>query len=227
MEPALCLSLVPVQIAGRRTPHARPWIRGARAHPALPAFDHGVRMKHSVNADPPAARLSLRRRGVPIPMLALAGGLLASYLPMILPAATGTSFLGWMPLAVALVHLLPNVGRMTFPVMLWVPWIAWVIGYTAFAEATNALQRGIMLLTPLVVGAAFSTLRATPELLERIDRWITWFLWIFLAAAGIATGLLSSGTLYDTTNFAAGSITASLLACWFATRYVMMRRNRD
>ncbi|MBK6436684.1 MAG: hypothetical protein IPF83_13100 [Rhodanobacteraceae bacterium] len=77
---------------------------------------------------------------------------------------------------------------MTFPIMLWVPWIAWVIGYTVMAEAANALQRGIMLLTPLVVGAAFSTLRTTPELLDRIDRWITWFLWVFLAAAGIATG---------------------------------------
>ncbi|MBL0040304.1 MAG: hypothetical protein IPP28_04490 [Xanthomonadales bacterium] len=44
-------------------------------------------------------------------MLALAGGLLASYLPMILPAATGTSFLGWMlPLAVALVHLLTKLS---------------------------------------------------------------------------------------------------------------------
>lgn len=185
-------------------------------------------MKYSVNVDSRAARISLRRQGVPIPMLALAGGLLASYLPMILPAAMGASFLGWMlPLAVALVHLLTNIGRMTFPIMLWVPWIAWVIGYTVMAEAANALQRGIMLLTPLVVGAAFSTLRTTPELLDRIDRWITWFLWVFLAAAGIATGLLSSGTLYDTTNFAAGSITASLLACWFATRYVLMRRNRD
>jgi hypothetical protein len=35
----------------------------------------------------------------------------------------------------------------------------WVVAYLPFAEADNALQRGVMLLTPLVVGAGFSTLR--------------------------------------------------------------------
>ncbi|MBL0040303.1 MAG: hypothetical protein IPP28_04485, partial [Xanthomonadales bacterium] len=84
-----------------------------------------------------------------------------------------------------------------------------------------------MLLTSSWSALHFPPCASTPELLERIDRWITWFLWIFLAAAGAVTGLLSSGTLYDTTNFAAGSITASFLALAFATRYVMMRRNRD
>ncbi|HRG16382.1 MAG TPA: O-antigen ligase family protein [Pseudomonadota bacterium] len=183
-------------------------------------------MKYSATAQPHAT--PIRRGGIPVPMLALAGGLLASYLPMIMPSLAGISFLGWMlPLAIAAVHLLMYVGRMKFPLMLWAPWIAWVAGYTVLAEAPNALQRGIMLLTPLIVAAAFSTLRPTADLLNRIDRWIKIFLWVFLAAAGIATGLLSSGVLYDTTNFAAGSITASLLACWFATRYVLMRQWRD
>ncbi len=183
-------------------------------------------MNANVHAQPQTA--AARRTGVPLPLLALAGGLLASYLPMIFPSLAGMSFLGWMlPLASGAIHLLMNVGRMKFPIMLWLPWVAWVAGYTLLAEAPNALQRGVMLLTPLVVGATFSTLRLTPDLLDRIDRWITLFLWIFLAAAGIATGLLSQGTLYDTTNFAAGSITASLLACWFATRHVLMRQRRD
>ncbi|MBK7042795.1 MAG: hypothetical protein IPH50_03265 [Rhodanobacteraceae bacterium] len=187
-------------------------------------------MKYRDHAEFTSHAATTRRGGVPVPVLALAGGLLASYLPMILPAgaAAGSSFLGWMlPLVFALAHLLMYLGRMKFPLMLWVPWIGWVAGYVVLSSAPNALQRGIMLVTPVIVGAAFSTLWVTPGLLDRIDRWITRFLWVFLAAAGIATGLLSKGTLYDTTNFAAGSITASLLACWFATRYVLMRNRRD
>ncbi len=184
-------------------------------------------MKHDLGN--PGISAPARRRGsVPVPVLALAGGLLASYLPAIVPGLGRLSFLGWMlPLVVAITHLVLYVGRVKFPLALWVPWIGWVAGYTLLADSPNALQRGIMLLTPLAVAAAFSTLRPTQELFDRIDRWILGFLWVFLAAAGIATGLLAEGTLYDTTNFAAGSITASLLACWFATRYVLLRRPRD
>ncbi|MBL0030577.1 MAG: hypothetical protein IPO95_16555, partial [Rhodanobacteraceae bacterium] len=130
-------------------------------------------MKYSVNVDSesPGYRCAA---SVPIPMLALAGGLLASYLPMILPAAMGASFLGWMPpLAVALVHLLTNIGRMTFDHALgFLDRLGHRLhGHGGSGQCIAARHHAADAF--LVVGAAFSTLRTTPELPDRIDRWIT------------------------------------------------------
>jgi hypothetical protein len=107
----------------------------------------------------------------------------------------------------------------SFPLWLWLPWVLWVVAYLPFAEADNALQRGVMLLTPLVVGAGFSTLRVDAPLIDKFRLWLNRFFWIFIAAAGVSTGLLVTGQLSATSGFAAGAITASLLAAWYAARY--------
>lgn len=161
-------------------------------------------------------------------MVALAIGMLSGYLPMVLPGQLGggLSFLGWLvPLLGAGVFLVIHAPHIRFPAAIWLPWMLWASFYLIFAEVANALQRTVMMFTPIVVGAAFSAMPGSPALLERCYRWLVVFFWIFMGAAAAQTGL-SSGKLYNVTTFAAGSITASLLAAWFAVLYAIGRRNK-
>lgn len=163
-----------------------------------------------------------RWRKAPLPFIALAIGMLVSYLPGLFPGGVGVklSYLGWIvPLLGCGLVALIRQRRISFPLWLWLPWVLWVLTYLPFANADNALQRSVMLLTPLVVGAGFSTLRVDAPLIEKFRLWLSRFFWVFMAVAGVTTGLLVGGQLYGATGFAAGSITASLLAAWFAARY--------
>ena len=166
--------------------------------------------------------LARRLRKAPLPFMALAIGMLASYLPGFFPIGLGISFsyLGWMvPLAGCGLAALLHQRRISFPLWLWLPWFLWVLIYLPFANADNVLQRSVMLLTPLAVGAGFSTLQVDALLIEKFHLWLNRFFLIFIATAGISTGLLSTGKLNDVSGFAAGAITASLLAVWYAARY--------
>jgi O-antigen ligase len=191
----------------------------------LPIVDEVNRNETLMNQQAPSPVNSAKRTPwFPFPLRALAFGMLVSYLPGLLPTGFGVdvSFLGWMaPLLASLWHLIGR-RRVRFPLMLWVPWALWVLAYLPFAEAENALQRSVMMLTPLVIGAAFSTFRLDACMITTCHKWINRFLWVFLGAAAVSTGL-ARGTLYGATGFAAGSITASLLACWFAAHYVISR----
>jgi hypothetical protein len=154
--------------------------------------------------------------------------MLASYLPGILPDGFGASvsFLGWIvPLFASLGYLLQH-RHVRFPVMMWLPWTLWVLAYLIFSEAENALQRSVMMLTPLIVGASFSSLRLNAALIEICHIWMRRLLYVFILAAAVSTGL-ASGSLYDTTGFAAGSITASLLACWYAAHYAITNEKKS
>jgi O-antigen ligase len=177
-------------------------------------------MKFPILSSQQAPSRLLRR--APAPFTALATGMLASYLPGLLPSGVGAqlSYLGWMvPLLVCGLVVLRRPRLVRFPLWLWLPWVLWVAAYLPFAEADNTLQRGVMLMTPLVVGAGFSTLRVDAPLIEKFRLWLHRFIWIFISAAGVSTGLLVTGQLAASTGFATGAITASLLAAWYAARY--------
>jgi O-antigen ligase len=162
------------------------------------------------------------RRKAPVPFIALATGMLVSYLPGLFPGGIGVqlSYLGWMvPLLGCGVVAFRHPRLISFPLWLWLPWALWVVAYLPFADADNALQRSVMLLTPLAVGAGFSTLKVDAQLIEKFRLGLDRFSWIFVAVAGVSTGLLVAGQLYDVTGFAAGAVTASILAAWYAARY--------
>jgi O-antigen ligase len=172
-----------------------------------------------LSSQPAPPRLT---RKAPVPFIALAAGMLVSYLPGLFPGGVGVQLspLGWMaPLLVCGVVALRHQRLVSFPLWLWAPWALWVLAYLLFAESANALQRGVMLLTPLFVSAGFSTVRVDALLIDKFRLWLHRFFWIFIAAAGVSTGLLVSGQLSATSGFAAGAITASLLAAWYAARY--------
>ena len=162
-------------------------------------------------------QLISRRR--PFVLWALAVGLLVNFFPIFLPFLSGLpiSFLGWaLPLVGCGLYLLKVGGRIIFPLLVWLPWAAWVLVYLLFADADNAFQRSIMLLTPLVVGAAFSCIWVDRVLLEQCRRWMLVFVAVYLVGSLIAGG---SG--------AAGVITAALLASWLAAGYGMFGRQAD
>jgi hypothetical protein len=69
------------------------------------------------------------------------------------------------------------------------------------------------------VGAGFSTLLIDDMLIEKSRLWLSRFFLVFMVVAGISNGLLSTGQLLDVSGFATGSITASILAAWYAARY--------
>jgi O-antigen ligase len=166
--------------------------------------------------------ITFLRRKAPLPFIALAIGMLTSYLPGLFPGIEGVSisYLGWIvPLLGCGLMILLNIRQVSFPLWIWLLWILWLSVYVLFANAENALQRTIMMLTPLIVGSGFSTLSVDKLLIEKFRLWLNYFFWIFMAVAGISNGLLSEGKLYDTTGFASGSITASLLAAWYAALY--------
>ncbi len=148
-----------------------------------------------------------------------------------LPTVFGfsASSLGWLiPLAICGYSLVAyGLSRIRFPYLIWFPWLFWVLTYLLVTDQSNALQRSIMLFTPLVVGMAVSTLRENEFVLGQATQWLNRFFWIFMIAVGMTTGLLTSGTLAASTGFAAGSITAALLAIWYASRYATYNSQRD
>ncbi len=162
------------------------------------------------------------KQRVPLMYKTLALGLLVSYLPGFVPSGLGISIsvLGWMiPFLGAVIVVFIRHTRIRFPMRIWLLWMAWVVSYVPFSTADNALQRSIMLLVPVVVGMAFSTIWVTDELICKTRRWINIFTIIYLLAAGMSNGLLTQGELYDATGFAAGAITATLLGCWYVALY--------
>ncbi len=170
----------------------------------------------------PKQALIRRPRNAPLPFIALAIGALVSYLPEFFSGdwRFNLGFLGWIvPLLGCGFTALLKHRLISFPLRLWLPWTIWVLLYLLFASAENALQRSVMLLTPLVVGTGFSTLHVDALLIKKFSTWISSFFWIVISAAGFSTGLLLIGQFNEVSTFAAGSITASLLAAWYAARY--------
>lgn len=153
-------------------------------------------------------------------LLAYADTLLP-WLPWLVPS----SALGWLiPLVAVLWFFLPLMRQSTYPWKLWLPWVLWVAYYVLGAEAEHAFQRSVMLLVPLAVGMATSALRPSPALFFTLGKWIRWCTLAFLLVAGLATGFLENLQLGGPAGFAAGSMTAVILACWFAARYASGER---
>ncbi|MGC8724666.1 MAG: O-antigen ligase family protein [Acidobacteriota bacterium] len=139
----------------------------------------------------------------------------------------GFSLSGWawvIPFVLAGFVALANASKVTFPIMLWLPWALWVLGYLLFEPYPHALQRSVMLLCPLVVGQALSTYRLTAAQLSVVGvlmRWVAGALWVVVL---LNTGLLVTGRLPAATGMAPQAITACLLASLFAAEFAEGRK---
>jgi hypothetical protein len=127
---------------------------------------------------------------------------------------------GWVvPLVIALMAAVTTRGRIAFPYQIWLPWLFWVAVYQLFAEAENSLQRSVMLVVPLAIGIATSTVSASKADLERFLVLCKWFAGAFLVVAVGKTGIAELGRLPDTSGIAPEAITISLLCTLFAAGY--------
>lgn len=130
-----------------------------------------------------------------------------------------------VPLVVAVLMVVHHPGRVVFPWWIWAPWALVLILYLPQARAPHALQRTIMMLSPVVVGMAASASRvSSTSVLATLG---------FLRVSAIAlfvtiawnTGFLFTGVLPEYGGFAASVMTGSLLAAVFATEYSFGRRS--
>lgn len=176
-------------------------------------------------------RLPLALRGVILGLMAafLVDGVLNYFVRLPTLFGFNLSSLGWLLPLLLCVWILLNINsrRIGFPYWIWLPWTFWVIAYLLPSQQPYALQRSVMILTPLVVGMAVSTIHVVPSVIDRTSQWLNRYLVVFMIGVGLATGLLTTGQLAERTGFAAGSITASLLAAWYAGRYATFSSRRD
>jgi len=134
----------------------------------------------------------------------------------------GFNLTGWawvVPFVLAGLVALADAGKVTFPIVLWLPWTLCVVGFLVLEPHPHALQRSVMLLCPLVVGAALSTCRLTSAQLSAVGllmRAVVLALWLIVL---LNTGLLVTGELPAATGLAPQAMTACLLASLFAAEY--------
>lgn len=132
------------------------------------------------------------------------------------------SGLGWViTLVFALFVLLGKSGRPRFPIWIWMPWFVLAVGYLSVADAENAIQRTVMLFTPIAVGAAFSKLQIGVRTLSRIEAILDKFAAAFLVFILINSGLVFTGALPEVTGLAPQATTAAVLGTFFAAKYAL------
>lgn len=158
-------------------------------------------------------------------LIILAGTLLA----MVPGSFLGLNFSGWgwfIPLSYSIYRLLHTKRRVTFPLLIWLPWIAFILFHLILTDF-QAIQRTAQLIAPVVIGAAVSTLMLNERMLGSVNRIFRWFslFTVFLMVAN--TGMLLTGVIPPTTGLAAGVMTTALLAVYFAASYAVRRKLVD
>lgn len=130
-----------------------------------------------------------------------------------------------VPLVVAVLILLRHPGRVVFPWWIWAPWAVLLILYLTQARAPHALQRTIMMLSPVVVGMAASAARVSSGSVLATLRFLRALAITLFVTIAWDTGFLFTGVLPEYGGFAASVMTGSLLATVFATEYSFGRRS--
>jgi O-antigen ligase len=127
----------------------------------------------------------------------------------------------WMvPLVVALLDLAFVRGKPHLPLRIWMPWLLLLLVYVLRADTENALQRTVMMATPLIVGLAVSKHVSSPTCLQRFERANVLLTVAFLAGVVVKSGLSLRG-LPSPSALAPNVMTGALLASLFASRYAL------
>jgi O-antigen ligase len=139
----------------------------------------------------------------------------------------GRNISGWawvVPLIGSIFVISRRPSRISFPVLVWTPWICVVVFY--FIDSGFSYpQRNIMLLSPIIVGMAVSAGRISESQLKEFLVIIKCFLYLLFLTVVIRTGMLFTGVLPATTGLAPQSMTAALLCSIFAVEYSINRES--
>lgn len=135
----------------------------------------------------------------------------------------GFNVTGWtwvIPLVLSSLVCMGNVGRVTFPFRLWMPWVGVLFLYWFLGRYNpNATQSLFQTLSPVVVGCAASIFRSDQIQLGKVVFWISrlaWFVWIMLI---IRVPVLLTGMLPDHGFMTAEMIGVLLLGACYSAFY--------
>jgi O-antigen ligase len=133
--------------------------------------------------------------------------------------------LGWLiPLIFSLWSLARGLGGFSYPLWIWLPWVCFVVIYTAVSDEPNAIQRSIMMLCPLVVGMAMSKAKVGKNALRVLRKLMLYMAIALIVLVAFKTGILLTGVLPMITGLAGEVMTACLLCNYFAVQYVFGER---
>ncbi len=130
---------------------------------------------------------------------------------------------GWVvPFVLALFVLISRMDNgVRFPFYIWLPWILLVMIHLSVADTPHALQRSVMMLSPIAVGMAVSKFSAGEGEIEAFVRLCRYTAAGLFAIVVMKTGIARTGTMPMATALAAEAITSLLFAVFFATRYAL------
>lgn len=140
-----------------------------------------------------------RIRGVPTLLLTTMAAFLLSSLYQV--QFFGYNLSGWLwvgILIVAVVALALNPTRVSFPYLLWLPWVIYSASRIQDWSLLGA-QSTVQILLPVLVAASASTVTFSTEFFESLDRWMRYsfigvvFLFVFVALPWALSDVSNSG----------------------------------
>ena len=141
----------------------------------------------------------------------------AYFLSLLIPGQLlGFNVSGWLwvgTLIVAVALLVRNFHRVSFPVLLWLPWVAYSLSRI---QEWNLLgvQSTVQILLPVLVATSASTLAFSIEVFEILDKWMR-YSFIGLAIMFVTSAL--PWALSDVEN--SGWITGGIIALFFQSYF--------
>lgn len=131
------------------------------------------------------------------------------------------SGISWfVPLLFALVLITSRVNLTRFPILIWIPWVLFVIGQWLFSKYPS-MQRTAQLLSPLVIGMVVSTYRLDESGMRRFLGFIKYLAIALSVLVVLKAGIHVTGRLPGATGMAAEMMTVMLLCAVFGSDYLM------
>ncbi|PCJ57480.1 MAG: hypothetical protein COA79_15730 [Planctomycetota bacterium] len=115
--------------------------------------------------------------------------------------------------------LIQNKFRCSFPLWTCLPWALVLLFNITRLNYDNSLQRLIMLLCPIIVGCAISTLYITEDMLKKYLQYLRYFCIAFFIIFAMKSKILFTLSLPDTTALAADVMIGMILISIFTITY--------
>ncbi|MCM0081379.1 O-antigen ligase family protein [Geomonas sp. Red32] len=142
--------------------------------------------------------------------------------------------LAWVfPFGLSLLVLIQKPNRVSFPVWVWLPWAALLLGYLILADRSlldprvNPLQRTAQLLCPLLIAMAVSTCRPSPAVMGAVLPAMRGFAYLLFGIIALKSGVLLTGQLPEFTDLAPEAISVTLLCTLFINSHLVTGNRRD
>jgi hypothetical protein len=146
---------------------------------------------------------------------------LPEFIPFLPRQISGFNLTGYAWILMLMVSLisLPGIGRATFYVWPWIPWLLYLIIYILIDFSFLGLQLTLQYLLPIVVGVVASSFEYSEQKLRWLAKWL--IRTCSIAIIGFIAGLITYGNDYigNATTPMLLTILASLVASvWFYSR---------